>query len=301
MKKVICGVLVAVMLAPAWCVHAEEAKEKVKTVSLLKDEEKNTYTLSLEDAKNMALKNNGQIEAVEFKKKGFDISLDSAKITKAKYKNAAISVVGGSSGLLIKKGYYVEMYKVQSSLASLEKEKIKNQIAYDVTEEYYNYKLTEELEKLSENSVKIAKENLDAVNKQFELGLVTRLEVDGARAAYEGALSAVDSYKRGLKLAAESLRITLNIEEPCEFILTDGIEFIDFEADVEKDIEEAMKTRYDIKSLEENARLSEMNYTILKNSLTDAAAETSTAKSNFIQADYTLENSTKLIKLGIWQ
>ena len=124
MKKVICGVLVAVMLAPAWCVHAEEAKEKVKTVSLLKDEEKNTYTLSLEAAKNMALKNNGQIEAVEFKKKGFDISLDSAKITKAKYKDAAISVVGGSSGLLIKKGYYVEMYKVQSSLASLEKEKI---------------------------------------------------------------------------------------------------------------------------------------------------------------------------------
>jgi len=200
---------------------------------------------------------------------------------------------------LVKKGYYVELYNSQVELTKIELEKVKAEISYDVTEKYYNYKLTERLVKTSETSAQIAASNLDIVKKQYELGLATKLDVDGARAAYEGAKAQAEGYKRGLELANENLKISLNINEPCKFNLTDGIEFSDFESNVDKDIEAAMTTRYDIKSLNENERLSEMNYTILKNSLTDNASDTSTARSNYLQAKYTNDNSTKLIKLGI--
>jgi len=73
----------------------------------------------------------------------------------------------------------------------------------------------------------------------------------------------------------------------------------EYKSNIDEDINKAMETRYDIKGLKESARLAEMNYTIISNALTDRAAEALSAKSNFVQADYSLENNTKLIKLGI--
>ena len=299
MKKVVCSFLVAVMLAPSYGVFANETDAVILEAVLPYKEDIRTYTLSLEDAKNMAYTDNLQLQAVEYKKRGYEIAQSAAALTKKENKDIPVAVTTMSSGLLVKKGYYVELYKSQVELAKMEFEKVKAQISYDVTEKYYNYKLTERLVKTSETSSKIAASNLDIVKKQFELGLATRLDVDGARAAYEGAKAVEEGYKRGLELAKESLKISLNINEPCNFILTDEIEYKEFESDVDKDVEAAMATRYDIKGLKENERLAEMNYTIMKNSLTDAASDTSTARSNYYQAKYNLENSTKLIKLGI--
>lgn len=299
MKRVVCGFLALVMLSSSYGVFASEEETVLTEEVTPEKKEVSTYTLSLEDAKNMAYTDNLQLEALLYKRRGYEIALDSASLSKREYKDMPVNVSSGGTALLVKKGYYVELYRSQADLTKIELEKVKNQISYDVTEKYYNYKLTEELVKTSETSAKIAASNLDAVKKQFELGLLAQIDVDGARAAYEGAKAKEEGYKRGLELAKENLKISLNINEPCNFVLTDGIEFKEFESDVEKDIEEAMKTRYDIKSLNENARLSEMNYTILKNSLTDSSSDTSTAKSNYFQAKYTLDNSSKLIKLGI--
>lgn len=299
MKKVVCGFLAAVMLSPAYGVFALETEVLTLKEEASQKEEVRTYTLSLEEAKEMAYTGNLQIEAVEYKKKGYDIALDSAKISKSKYKDLPVSVSTAASGLLVKKGYYVELYRSQAELTKLELEKVKNQISYDVTEKYYNYKLTEALVKTCETSTGIAASNFDTVKKQFEIGLATQLDVDGASAAYESAKVAEESYKRGLELAKENLKISLNINEPCNFVLTDGIEYKEFESDVEADIEAAVKTRYDIKGLEESTRLAELNYTIMEAALTDASEAASTAKSNYIQAQYALDSSTKLIKLGI--
>ena len=299
MKKFVCGVLVAVMISSAYSVYAIETENIGEDTTSLEKKEIRTYTLSLEDAKKMAYTDNLQLEAIEYKKRGYEIALDGAKRTKGAYKDMPVSVSSASSGLLVKKGYYVELYRSQIELAKLEEQKVKDKISYDVTEKYYNYKLTEALVKTSETATKIAASNFDTVEKQYELGMVTKIDVDGARAAYEGAKAQEEGYKRGLVLAAEDLKIVLNINDDCQFVLTDDIEYTEFESDVEKDIENATKTRYDIKSLNENERLSEMNYTILRNSLTDSAADTSNARSTYVQAKYTRDNSTKLIKLGI--
>jgi len=299
MKKVVCGFLAAVMLTPSSGVFAMVTENVSVEATAPEKEELRTYTLSLEDAKNMAYTDNLRLLAVEYKKRGYETALAAAKYTRGKNKDIPVAVTTMSSGLLVKKGYYVELYNSQVELTKIELEKVKAEISYDVTEKYYNYKLTERLVKTSETSAQIAASNLDIVKKQYELGLATKLDVDGARAAYEGAKAQAEGYKRGLELANENLKISLNINEPCKFNLTDGIEFSDFESNVDKDIEAAMTTRYDIKSLNENERLSEMNYTILKNSLTDNASDTSTARSNYLQAKYTNDNSTKLIKLGI--
>lgn len=311
MKKIICSLIAASMITGTAAFCAEDAaaeetaaeevavEETVAEEAAAENEEVRTYTLSLEEAKEMAYTDNLRLEAIQYKKQGYDIALSSAKLKKGKNKNTEYSVSTQSAGLLVKKGYYVELYGSQSELTKLELEMVKNQISYNVTEKYYNYKLTEALVKTCETSSEIAASNLETVKKQFELGLAAQIDVDTAEAAYMGAKAKEDGYKRSLLLAGEDLKIVLNIEEPCKFVLTDSIDCPEFESDVEADVEKAMETRYDVKSLKENTRLAELNYTIIRNGLTDAAADTSNAKSSYAQAQYTEDNSIKNIKLGI--
>ena len=257
------------------------------------------YTLSLEDAKKMAYTDNKQISTVELKKQSYDLSLRAAKEQKSKSKNAEIRVSSSTAGLLVKKGYYVDLYESQAELAKKELEKVKAKIDYDVTEKYYNYKLTERLAEVCRTSYELANTNLNTVKKMFELGLAAQIDADNALAVCEQAKAAAENYERALMLAAEDLKIALNIDGDAKFVLTDNIDYAEFESNVEKDIEEAVLTRYDVKGLNESARLAEMNYTIISTALTDRAAESLSAKSSFVQAQYTAENSIKLIRLGI--
>lgn len=313
MKKILSALLTAVFVFGSFGVFAEEETVALETGSAETEaeteeneavgntdvKEARTYTLSLEEAKKLAYEDNMQLSTVELKKQSYDLSLTSAKLNKGKYKNAEVHVSSSTAGLLIKKGYYVELYEVQKALAEKELEKVKAQIDYDVTEKYYNYKLTERLIEVCRTSYELANTNLDSVNKMFELGLAAQIDVDSARAVCEQARAAVESYERALDLAGEDLKIILNIDGNASFILTDNIDYSEFESDVEGDIEEAMKSRYDIQSLNESSRLAELNYSILKTALTDRTAETLSAKSSYVQAVYTADNSSKLIKLGI--
>lgn len=293
MKKILSLVLAAIIAFPA--ISAFAAEDKVKT-----------YTLSLENAKKMAYTDNLQLQAVEFKKQSSDISLKGAKESKSalKQKTNAMGKLGIATAAstqvgLVRNGYYVDLFESQSELAKSELVQVQNKISYDVTEKYYNYKLAERLLEVYKNSGELAKTNYETIKKQYELGAAAKVDLEGAEAGVKQASAAAEAYERGLELSAENLAISLNVDYPCNFVLTDTLSFVPFESDVENDIKEAEGKRYDIKALKENERLSERYYTIIKNAFTDLSADAANAKSSWLQAQYTAESGIRGIKLGI--
>lgn len=293
MKKILSLVLAAIIAFPTISAFAEEDKVK-------------TYTLSLEDAKKMAYTDNLQLQAVEFKKQSSDISLKGAKESKSALKQQTnamgklgIATAASTQVGLVRNGYYVDLFESQSELAKSELVQVQNKISYDVTEKYYNYKLAERLLEVYKNSGELAKTNYETIKKQYELGAAAKVDLEGAEAGVKQASAAAEAYERGLELSAENLAISLNVDYPCNFVLTDTLSFVPFESDVENDIKEAEGKRYDIKALKENERLSERYYTIIKNAFTDLSADAANAKSSWLQAQYTAESGIRGIKLGI--
>lgn len=111
MKKLICTVLACIMLA---------------TTAFA-----DTLTLTLDKAIETAKENNQQLSVNDYKKAAAEISLKSAYISRKDAKNAPV-MFGDTATPLAKKGYYVTAAQTNIKLLDLEREKINNNISYDV-------------------------------------------------------------------------------------------------------------------------------------------------------------------------
>jgi len=262
------------------------------------DENITTYTLSLEQAITLAKENNPQLDVIEMRKTAAEISLKAAYISQAEVKKAPV-MFGDTQTPLVKKGYYVEASKKNIDLLKIEQQQIESKIAYDVTEKYFNYILINKLVDIAENSVKLAKENLDIVNKYYELGMVAQLDVKNAEANVNKACFTKEGYIRNGELAKENLKISLNITGDCEFELTDGIETAEYTSDVDADVAAAMDTRYDVNALKVSNELSKLNFEIVSIYNLSNTANYNNAKSDMLLNDYNYDNSKRLIGLGV--
>ncbi len=262
--------------------------------------ENKTYTLSLNEAVDMALSQNPELQVCDIKLSSANVSLDAARLSRRDLKNASVSISGGLSSAYIKEGYYVNVYESQIRLGKLEKEKTANKIAYNVTEKYFNYKLTERLVKTTEQSYSLALENKNTADERYRLGLISQIEADNADVALTQSKLAVDNYKRTLELAKEDLKIALQLDdEKCDFILTDDIEYSEFTSDADTDAANALSARYDAAALREAAGLAKKYFDITSKYSSPNTASYNSAHSDLIQSDYNLTNNTKLIALSI--
>lgn len=256
------------------------------------------YTLSLEQAIKMAKNDNPQLISLEVAQKSNKINLDSAQLTKRKYKNIAPSTSNYELAY-IKKGYYVDMYEMLISLNEKETEQANATIAYNTTAAYFNYKITQELCKVAENAYNLANENYNNVSKRFDLGMIAEIDLNNAYLSVEQCLNTLNSYKRNSDIAKENLKIYLQLEnENCDFNLTDSIECAEFSADITKDIKVAEESRYDIIALKRNYEMAQKYFEYTK-PLTAYSARYQSAHSDLMSKEYSYNNNKNLILLSV--
>lgn len=257
------------------------------------------YTLTLDDAINIALHNNPQLNASIVKKQNNKAQLASARDTKAGYKDInEIYVSAGYEVNYIKNSYYIHLYQNAVNLSDYEYKQIEAQISYNITEKYFNLKNAEKLVEISKNSYQLVKENYEASSLSYELGLIAKADLDNVKVGLMQAEFTLNTYKNNYEIAKEDFKIALRKnDENCDFVLTSTIDVVEYETNLENDLINAEKSRYDILSLKSNYELS-MEYFKLTN-LPENTARYTSAYSNYITAEYNYTNNKALILLGI--
>ena len=284
MKK-FCSILMALIVTMMSVVYASAASVE--------------KTLSLDEAIKMAVEDNPQFISADTKIKDAERQLAEAKKDQ-KDVVGPIRIPAGISLAFVKKGYYVEQAAIGVESAKREKIKAENVMAYEVTQKYYSVKLAEALYGNTVEANKLAVENKKAIDKNFELGLVSKLDVDNANYAVMQTEAACSKYKRNLSLATENLKIALQIDEQdVALVLTDGIEYEPFEANLAEDIEKAMTTRFDVYSLQSVCNQAKEYLKTMELLLGVKSSEYSAANQSLVQSEYTYTNTKKLIGLAI--
>ena len=256
------------------------------------------YTLSLDDAIKMALTNNPQLNASIVKKEDTKIQLKAARETKADYRDLKnIPITTAYELVYIKNGYYVHTYENMLKLADYEYKQLEAQIAYKVTEKYYNLKNCERLLEISQSSYDLVLTNYNNASLSYELGVVSKSELDSAYVSLLQAKFSLQVTKDNYTIAEEDFKISLNKNnEICKFVLTDTLDITEFSTNLEQDLIVAENSRYDITSLKANYDLAKE---YLDLTLGAAVTRKSSAKSSFITAEYNYTNNKALILLGI--
>ena len=257
-----------------------------------------TYTLTLNQAIEMAMKDNPMLISADTKIKDAKRQKEDAQKTQREQKGF-IRLPDGFALVPVKQGYYVKQADVGITSANYEKEQAIAKLSYDITQKYYSVKLMEALCENTNNAYKLTLENKTAIDEQFQLGMVAELDVNSADYNVGQAKAALDKSMRDYDIAKRSLLIALQIENPdTDLILTDTIDYEAFSSDVDKDIDKAMTTRFDVFSLESALSLAK-SYRDVTLVLGHSSPEYSAANQTVVQSEYNCTNNKKLIGLGI--
>ena len=292
MKKFLSAALaLSLALTPAFSAFADDIT--------IEAAEPAVYNISLADSVSMAYDGNAQIEANLLKQKGNEVSVSSARITQRSYKNIPVNVSSNFDLYCLKNGYQVDAAEMSLRISQMENEKIRADIAYDVTEAYYNLVLMQKLVNAAENSYKLALDNKKAVDAQHALGMIPNLDYENADVTVKICENALNEYKLNYAVAEQNLKILINKDtENCIIVPTDEIECEDYISDTEADIVSALETRFDINSLKENRNLARVYFEHSK-ALTESSATYNTAYASYMDADYNYTHTQKLIALSI--
>lgn len=290
MKKTISLALITVMVFSNMLVSAD-----VLTIA----QEAKVYELTLKQAIDLALENNAQIEANVADQRGKKLSLDSAYIQQKKYKYADVAAGQNFEGYCLKNGYYVKAAKVQHELSKMQEGQIKGSTAYNVAQSYYNYVLVQKMVNAAQNAYELSSRNCELINAQYDMGLVSKMDYNNAQISVAMAKNALESNKRNLEICAQNLKILIGMdEENCIINTFDDADTSEYTSDVQKDIESAMETRYDVVALKKSAYLSD-EYLKMAKILTTSSSVYNTAYASSVKANHDYDNGRKLIALNI--
>lgn len=290
------------------CAYADEAVTDQTDLTAQAEEteeipEIKTYTLSLEEAIDLAMADNPQVIANEHRQTANEVNIKSAYLDKSALKKSTKAAsqynyisATGIEQLLVRDGFLVEQAEMAHRLSVMEAEQIKASIAYNTTNAYYNVVLMNKLVNAAQNSYDLAVDNMAVVDAQYELGLVAQMVYDNADISVDGAASMLEAYKLNKEIAMLNLKNVLNIDKNSEVILTDEIESEEFTSDVEADVTSALETRYDLNGLKEGMNLSYL-YMDIAGAFTENSAVYNSAYADYIDAQYqytTIKDSIEL-------
>ncbi len=158
-------------------------------------------------------------------------------------------------------GKIYKAYKISDLGAHIARLKLKRKeqkLRYDVTNNFYNLLVLDEMVKLTEQSLEQLELHTDAVKKRFDAGLAPRFELIRAQVQLANLKPGVIEAKNGLRIAREGFKLLLGL--PLDRVVIPEGELKIVEQDFELDtlIQTALKERIEIKELEDTKSIAEL-------------------------------------------
>ena len=122
-------------------------------------------------------------------------------------------------------------YDIQSSLKKSLSEELKGmeeETVLNSVQAYYAIILADELAKAAEDAVNVAKRNFEQVQKFYNAGTATELDLQRSKAQYSSTLPMLESALSNKKLSTQRLKSLLNIPLTDSLVVTDGLDKTEF-------------------------------------------------------------------------
>jgi outer membrane protein TolC len=186
-------------------------------------------------------------------------------------------------------------YDIQKSMKKSLSEELKGkkeETVLNSMQAYYGIILAEEMKKTAEEAVTVAKENLDQVQKFYNAGTATELDLQRAKAQYSSTLPAFESALSNKKFSVQRMKSLLDIPLTDSLVVLDSLnqaEFLDEYSKISLDDFKVLskENRNDIKALEyqqeasktgEKLALGQFSPTISLSASVDHAAQLESSK-----------------------
>jgi outer membrane protein len=253
--------------------------------------------LTLEQAIELGLRNNPTLLASQ-------LAVDNANIEADKLNLAASSMrylYERNSGSYLQ---YVDVPRKTANMtilsAQLSYEAVKNTVIAGIKQAYYSVQQAQEMVEINQQNMAISKDLFEKTKKKFELGMVAKQEVLSAELSCIKAKNDYNSAVNAYKTAKMSLNILLGNDVMTELILTNRLEFKDYEpAAIAEAVQKALENNYEIKIKESAFELAELNHTAARKMYDSINFNYRAAETAYKKAAAELDSKKKDIEMGV--
>ncbi|CAH2212252.1 TolC family protein [Tepidibacter aestuarii] len=287
MKKIVIGILlVVVTLIGSINAYADEKVVEDK------------INISIDQAIEEAIKSSTDLKTSDLDIEIKEIELDEAKHTEKKYDNSDVSL--GT----------VEGFQLDANMISrkaeyaLEEEKIKKNykiegIKYNATQAYYGALKAREYMNVAKDNLENVQRNRDIVNKKYELGVASKSDLIMADISLNEAKASFEKSKTDLEKAYRSLNIVLNYPLDTKIELTSSFNEEVFDEDLNKDLEKAYESRFDIIQMNHNYELVKLDFETNSIMYPSNTYKYKTKERNLAKIESSLADAKKMVEFDI--
>jgi outer membrane protein len=151
--------------------------------------------------------------------------------------------------------------------ANLDDIRVKQEVMVDACSAYFSFLLAQSLLQVAQDALTVAQKHLDQTKMLVEVGkqahyTVTKAEVDVANAEV-----AVIKNEHSLKLAKLQMDIAVGVPLPDSFVLTDSLQVMEPEIQIEDAMKQALEKRQDLRSAAAQCEAARLSLVATKRSL----------------------------------
>jgi outer membrane protein len=136
---------------------------------------------------------------------------------------------------------------MELELSKLKKQRLINSLEFGAVSSYYNLINANEMLNAKKQSLEIAKENLNSVKLKYDLGSVSKAEVEAAEFAVNKTEIEIDTLKRSVEFSRLSFNNMIGMKNDEYYILSDKLEITEPEnIDLDECIKSALENRFEM-------------------------------------------------------
>ncbi len=239
---------------------AQETASQNSTDSSVKEKPAEVKSLTMEEAFELAIKNN-----IDLKKAQLDYDSAVIDARQARYNAGEIDEDSVNSLQTAQTKYVSTKQKVLAEdIAKQTYEITIEQTKNLVEENYYDVLMADNLVQVKEASVKRAQEQLALVQKKFKAGSAIKTEVNKAEISLASAKSDLTNSQRDLKNAQVVLNKTLGLDVNTNLQLAQVLKYDRITLPTPEDLtKQALETRLDMKRARNSESMAQMNYDLV--------------------------------------
>ncbi len=184
------------------------------------DSDSGVVELSLQDAVDLAMKNNDDIKSAELNKENTSLTRSIGQ------KEYAQSIVNGPAYNTFTQDQTLNTQKINDlnyDIASLTYDYTKEAVEVAVQQAYWNVLLQQSAIETAQSDLEYAEAQYRSEQLKQTVGMLTQTSVEQAKATVESAKSALTSAEGNLETALDSLRKLIGLKEGTELLLTEEL------------------------------------------------------------------------------